>query len=418
MRTLDTVIIGAGQAGLAMSRCLTDRGLSHVVLERGRVAQAWRDRWDSLRLLTPNWQTRLPHFCYQGELPDGYMNRAEIVSFFESYRASFDAPLCEGAEVVSVSADVNDSFRVHTSVGTYSARSVVIATGHCMQPAIPAWAAALDPGLVQLTTSDYKSPADLPPGAVLVVGASATGAQLGYELQLAGHAVTLAVGRHCRLPRRYRGHDIMEWLDTSGILHERVDQVHDIRASRGAPSLQLVGSDDQRDLDLGTLQAIGVRLCGRALDGAGTKVECDRDIAGYVAASEAKLARVLQRIDAHIEATGLGTSVGAKHALASIQVPVTDAQLDLAALGIRSVLWATGYRRSYPWLKLPITTSSGEIAHSNGVTPFPGVYVIGLNFQSRRSSSYIDGVGKDAQLLSAILARRLEQNQKTLVAEA
>lgn len=416
MTTLDAVIIGAGQAGLAMSRCLAERGLSHLVLERGRVAQAWRDRWDSLRLLTPNWQTRLPNFRYRGQCPDGFMNRAEIVSFFESYRASFGAPVCEGAEVASVSADAHRGFWVHTTAGAFSARHVVIATGHCMHPAVPAWSGALDPRLVQLTTSDYKSVSAVPPGGVLVVGASATGAQLARELQLAGHAVILSVGRHCRLPRRYRGRDIMEWLDTSGILHERIDQVRDIRASRSTPSLQLLGSDDSRNLDLGTLQALGVRLSGRVLGGTGMRVECARDIQSHVSASEAKLARVLERIDEHIEQQGLGNSVAPRHELPIIEVPESEPELDLAALGVRSVLWATGYRRSYPWLKLPILTSNGDIAHSGGVTPFPGVYVIGLNFQRRRNSSYIDGVGDDARLLSDLIARRLGQDRTTALA--
>ncbi|HEY6729038.1 MAG TPA: NAD(P)-binding domain-containing protein [Polyangiaceae bacterium] len=417
MRTLDTVIIGAGQAGLAMSRCLTERGISHVVLERGRVAQAWRDRWDSLRLLTPNWQTRLPHFSYRGPSRDGFLHRSEIIDFFEQYRASFAAPVCEGAEVASVSADAQSGFWVHTSVGAFAARHVVIATGHCMHPSLPAWASQLDPRLVQVTTSDYKSPAGLPPGGVLVVGASATGVQLSHELQLAGHAVTLAVGRHCRMPRSYRGRDIMEWLDSTGILHERLDQVRDIRASRRAPSLQLVGSDDHRNLDLGTLQDLGVRLCGRALGGSGSRIECDRDLGRAVSASEAKLARVLQRIDDHIAAAGLGSSVEPSRRLPRVRVPAGDAALDLAALGIRSVLWATGYRRSYPWLKLPILTSDGEIAHANGVTPFPGAYVLGLNFQRRRSSSYIDGVGDDARQLSELIARRLGQQRTAAPAQ-
>lgn len=409
MSTLDSVIIGAGQAGLALSRCLTDRGLSHVVLERGRVAQAWRDRWDSLRLLTPNWQTRLPHFGYQGPDPGGFLNRSEIVGFFEGYRQSFAAPVREGAEVVSVSADASGGFWVRTNLGAFSAKNVVVATGHCMHPAVPDWGAKLDARLVQLTTSDYKSPADLPPGGVLVVGASATGAQLAHELQMAGHPVTLAVGRHCRLPRSYRGRDIMEWLDLSGILRERVDEIRDIRASRLSPSLQLVGSDDGRSLDLGTLQALGVRVCGYAVDGAGSRISCEADIAAHVAASEAKLGRVLGRIDEYIERAGLQARVPARQPLPMVQVPESDSSLDLLEIGVRSVLWATGYRRSYPWLKLPILTSTGEVAHSSGVTPFPGVYVIGLNFQRRRSSSYIDGVGDDAYFLSEHIGRRLGQ---------
>ena len=409
MKTQDTLIIGAGQAGLAMSRCLTDRGLSNVVLERGSVGQAWRDRWDSLRLLTPNWQTRLPHFGYRGREPEGFMSRGEMLNFLESYRASFDAVVHPGVEVRSLSADSSEGFWVHTNQGAYSAKSVVIATGHCMHPNVPTWATELDAGLVQLTTNEYKSPASLPDGGVLVVGASATGAQLAHELQTAGHQVTLAVGRHCRVPRRYRGRDIMEWLDLSGILHERVDQVRDIRSSRLSPSLQLVGSESGRNLDLGTLQAAGVRLCGHAIGGADSRIECTQEVGATVAASEAKLDRVLTRIDDYIEREGLEARVEPKHALTHIDVPPTEKQLDLTRAGIRSVVWATGYRRSYPWLKLPILTSDGEIAHSGGVTPFPGVYVVGLNFQRRRSSSYIDGVGDDARFLSELVLNRLRK---------
>jgi putative flavoprotein involved in K+ transport len=205
----------------------------------------------------------------------------------------------------------------------------------------------------------------------------------------------------------------MEWLDQSGILHERVDQVRDIRSSRLSPSLQLVGSDNGRNLDLGTLQALGVRLCGHVLGGAGSHIECTLDVGATISASDAKLDRVLNRIDDYIEREGLGPRVELKRALPRIDVPHTERYIDLTRAGIRSVVWATGYGRSYPWLKLPILTSGGEIAHSGGVTPFPGVYVVGLNFQRRRSSSYIDGVGDDARVLSQLVADRLEQKRST-----
>ncbi len=233
MPTIDTLVIGAGQAGLAASRCLTDRGVDHVVLERGRVAERWRtERWDSLRLLTPNWMTRLPGWSYTGPDPHGFMTAAEVTAYFRAYADASAAPVVEDSAVVSVHRN-DGSFGVTTTSNRWTVNNVVIATGWCDQPAVPAIAGRLDPGITQVTPSAYRNPGSLPEGGVLVVGASATGVQLADELAHAGRDVVLAVGSHTRLPRRYRGMDIFWWLERIGSLDRTIDEV--ARPDGGSP---------------------------------------------------------------------------------------------------------------------------------------------------------------------------------------
>ncbi|MCZ7677691.1 MAG: NAD(P)-binding domain-containing protein [Sandaracinaceae bacterium] len=407
MERTDVVVIGAGQAGLAMSYCLGARGIDHVVLERGRVAERWRsERWDSLRLLTPNWQSRLPGFSYRGDDPDGFMRSAELVSYLERYARSFSAPVRDETAVRSVERE-GARFVVRTDGGTIAARSVVIATGACDVPSIPSMAARLSPSLDQIVPARYRRPDQLRDGGVLVVGASATGVQIAHEVHRSGRPVTLAVGRHTRLPRRYRGRDIFDWLERTGALAESADEVYDLEASRRQPSLQLVGRPDHRSIDLGVLQAEGVRLVGRGLDADGTRVRLADDLPYTVAASERKLRRLLERIDHYVMVAGLGADVADPEPLAPIApAPAPDA-LDLEAAGIRTVVWATGFRREYPWLKVRVLDSRGELRHRGGVTPVPGLYAIGLPFMRRRSSTFIDGVGADAEALASEIASRL-----------
>jgi putative flavoprotein involved in K+ transport len=406
MRRTDVVVVGGGQAGLAMSRCLVERGVEHVVLERGRIAERWRsERWDSLRLLTPRWQARLPGWSYRGPEPDGFMTRGEVIGFLAAYARSFGAPVRGGVTVTAVERE-GDGFRVETDAGAWSAAAVVVATGHCDLPLVPAMAAGLPPDVLQVVPSRYRSPRQLPPGGVLVVGASATGVQLAAELQRSGRPVTLAVGRHTRLPRRYRGRDIQWWLDRTGILDEAADAVADLEAARRQPSLQLVGRDDGRTLDLGTLRDAGVRLAGRAVAVDRARVRFAGDLARSVADAEARLARLLRRIDGFVERGALAGAPPPEPPR-PLRLPAGPAALDLRAEGIRTVLWATGYRRSYPWLRVPVLDGRGEIRHDGGITPVPGLYVLGLQFLRRRKSSFLDGVGADARDLAEHLAGRL-----------
>jgi len=405
MKRINTVIIGGGQAGLAMSRCLAERGMEHVVLERGRVAQRWRERWDSMRLLTPNWQTRLPDWSYQGTDPDGFMTRRQVIEFLAAYARSFSAPVEAGVTVTAVEHEAS-RYRVTTSSGTWLSDNVVIATGNSDQPKVPVFGARLPGDIVQVVPSAYRKPSDLPPSGVLVVGASSTGVQLAEELQRSGRSVTLAVGHHTRLPRRYRGRDIQGWLDAIGSWDERAGEVRDLVHSRHEPSLQLIGTPEHRSIDLGILRDQGVRLVGRAMDAQGGRVALAPNLAESLAAADHRLARLLGRIDAHIARHRLSERVRPAETIRPIRSAEGPEALDLAQEGIRSVLWATGYRRSYPWLRVPVLDDHGEIRHEGGVTPAPGLYVLGLQFLRTRKSSLIDGVGADASVLAHHLTTR------------
>lgn len=400
MNHTDCVVIGAGQAGLAMSRCLTDRGVDHVVIERGRVAERWRsERWDSLRLLTPNWQSRLPGFCYDGPDPDGYMSMPEVVDYFERYAASFGAPVRSGVTVQSLRRD-GSRFLVGTSAGDWRARAVIVATGHSDTPWVPHVASRFPREITHVVPTEYRRPELLPEGGVLIVGASSTGIQLADELQRAGRAVTIAVGQHLRMPRAYRGRDILWWLDRMGLFGETVDQVYDVEVSREQPSLQLVGHPDHLTLDLLGLRARGVRVVGRLLDARDGVARFDDDLVATTAAADFKLAALLNRIDRFIAREGVDATPAAPFEPHCLRFTGAETSLPLEDAGIRSVIWATGFRRRYPWLQVPVLDGCGEIRHSGGVTSEPGLYALGLHFMRRRNSAFIDGVGNDARALA------------------
>jgi len=403
---IDTLVIGGGQAGLAMSRCLSDRSVDHVIVERGRVAERWRtERWDSLRLLTPNWQTRLPGFRYSGPEPDSYMSMAQLIDFFEQYAASFDAPIQSDTAVLAVER-AGSQFRVQTSRGTWLARHVVVATGYSDLPLIPPLARRLSPRVVQIVPTQYRNPAQLPPGGVLVVGASATGVQLADDIHASGRRVTLAVGRHQRLPRTYRGRDILWWLDTMGVFDATEEDVFNVQTSRSQTSLQLVGRSDIPSLDIVFLKRHGVRVLGRLVDAQYEQATFDDDLVATAAASDVKLAQLLLRIDAFIPSTGLGAAGPAEPFAptwpSALNTP--RATIDLRNDGINTVVWATGFKRRYPWLKIPVLDERGDIRHHAGITPEPGLFVLGMHFQRRRKSAFIDGVGDDAAFLADRIA--------------
>jgi putative flavoprotein involved in K+ transport len=410
MRRTEAVVIGGGQAGLAMSRCLSQYGIDHVVIERGRVGERWRsERWDSLRLLSPNWHTRLPGFRYDGPDPDGFMRVGELVGLLERYARTIDAPVEERTTVQGVEAG-GRGYRVSTDRGSFEARSVVIATGHCDVPYVPPVAAGLPADVVQLVPSRYRRASQLPPGGVLVVGASASGVQLADEIHASGRPVTLAAGRHNRLPRVYRGRDIVWWLDAMGVFDETTEGVLDLERARRQPSLQLVGRPDRQTLDLPALERRGVRLAGRVQSIEGARVRFADDLVAHTAAADARLARLVQRIDAFAAENGLDGEVGPPEPFTPFLWPSpAPAELDLRQAGIRSVVWATGYTRQYPWLRVPVLDERGEIRHEGGVTAAAGLYVLGLYFLRRRKSSFIDGVGQDAIELAAHLAGHLRR---------
>jgi putative flavoprotein involved in K+ transport len=413
MTTIDTVVIGAGHAGLAVSRLLTDAGREHVVLDRGRIGHRWRtERWDSLHLLTPSWMTRLPGWSYRGPEPDGYLSVGSFLGYLGAYAASFGAPVVDGATVHEVAAAAGGRparrYRVVTSRGTWHARHVVIATGPHGTPYVPAGLAGLDTARVDLLTSNnYRNPARLGTGGVLVVGASASGVQIADELNRAGRDVTLAVGRHTRMPRRHRGLDIFWWLENTGRLARTIDEVPDPVAARGETSLQLVGRDDPvratEDLDLGRLQERGVRLVGRLDTVEGRTARFRDDLAATVGAADATLDRLLDSLDRFVERIGLGGQLWDSPRPRPVAIGPARTRIDLRAEGIGTVLLAAGYRPHHPWLRLPITDPDGTIRQHRGVTPAEGVYVVGQRFQHRRDSGHIDGARHDARSVVAHL---------------
>jgi putative flavoprotein involved in K+ transport len=407
MRRTSALVIGAGQAGLAMSHCLGRRGIDHVVLERGRVGERWHsERWDSLRLLTPNWMSRLPGWCYGGNDPDGYMTAEDVSRYLEGYALSFGAPVESGTTVHSVEP-CTGGYRVATSCGIWQAQAVVVATGHCDIPSIPSMAQRLPASIHQVTPSDYRNPSSIPEGGVLVVGASASGVQIAEELHRAGHPATIAVGRHTRLPRLYRGRDIMWWMDQAGVLNDARPSDADQQRLLSQPSMQLVGHPDRRSIDLGTLHDQGVRIVGRAMSIEGTVVRLQEDLVETVQAAQLRLDRLLARLNAYAGLNGPSEDVDAARPLTFAPSPTT---LDLRAEGIRTIVWATGFNRDYRWIKVPVLDGSGEVVQRAGITSAPGLYVMGLRFMRRRNSSFLDGVGADAELLADDIHGRLTAN--------
>lgn len=408
MPSTDVVVIGAGHTGLAMSRRLTERSIDHVVVERGAVAQSWRtERWPSLRLLTPNWQTRLPGGGYEGDDPNGHLSAPEVADLLENYARVIDAPVHDSTLVERVSR-VDEGYQIDTDHGTWRASSVVVASGANSRPTIPACADGLPASIRQVTTRTYAGPDSLPDGGVLIVGAAATGTQLADELARSGRHVVLSVGEHVRLPRDYRGRDIFWWMDSSGVLDERYDDVDDIVRARHVPSPQLVGSSDRRTIDLASLRTLGVELVGRLgaiRDGVAL---FSGGLANTVKLADLKAERLLDRLDAWAAEHGVAGEVDAPHRLDPTEVDSSPRlMVDLRKRGITSVIWATGFTAEYPWLDVPVFDHKGRIRHEGGVIAEPGLYLLGASLLRRRRSTYIDGAGADTAELSEHLVEHL-----------
>jgi putative flavoprotein involved in K+ transport len=393
------VIVGAGHCGLAMSHCLAARSIDHVVLERAEVANSWRtQRWDSLRLLTPNWMTRLPGYRYRGAGPDGYLTAREVTAMLEDYAEASAAPVLTGVTVNSVRAAAG-GFVVEADQGIWRAPTVVLACGPTAVPVVPALARLVPAGITSVTPAAYRNPGELPPGGVLVVGASASGIQLADELHRSGRPVTLAVGEHVRMPRTYRGRDILWWLDACGLLDERYDKVDDLVRARNVPSMQLVGSPG-RTLDLNALSLAGVRLAGRLAGIQDGVAQFSGSLPNVCALADLKLGRLLDTIDAWAGVAG--------ERFVPTGVRAAPLGLDLRSGEIITIVWATGYRPDLSWLDVPVLDRRGRVVHDGGVTACPGLYLIGMPFLRRRKSSLIDGAGGDAAELAAHLAGHLD----------
>jgi putative flavoprotein involved in K+ transport len=402
-----TVVIGAGHAGLAMSRCLSARSIDHVILERGEVANSWRrERWDSLRLLTPNWQTRLPGYRYQGADADGFMTMAEVIEFISGFAAEAAAPVRPRTTVTSV-RPADDGYHVVTDNGEIRCRTLVVATGACNVPSVPVVHQAVPADIERLTPFEYRNPDQLPAGGVLVVGASATGLQLADEIHRSGRPVTLSVGEHVRLPRVYRGRDVLWWMESSGVWNQRYDEIDDLTRARRLPSPQLVGTPGRTTLDLNTLTAAGVQLVGRFAAIREGKALFSGGLRNQFALADLKMNRLLDTFDAWNDA--LSADVGPSERFEPTRAPAAPRlDLDLKSGEIRSVIWATGFRPDYGWLHVPVVDRKGDLRHDGGVVvDSPGLYALGLPVLRRRKSTFICGAEDDARDLADHLAAYL-----------
>ncbi|MGH3154037.1 MAG: flavin-containing monooxygenase, partial [Streptosporangiaceae bacterium] len=388
------------------SRRLTERSIDHVVLERGEVASSWRtQRWPSLRLLTPNWQMRLPGHDYAGDDPDGFMPAAEVVATLTRYACLISAPVHTATTVQALRARGPQGFQIQANDDDLRARVVVLATGACSLPAIPGIADAMPSSITTLTPLAYRDPGQLPDGGVLVVGASATGVQLAAEIHRSGRPVTLAAGEHVRLPRSYRGRDIFWWLEATGLLAERYDQVDDLTRARHLPSPQLTGTPEAVTTDLNSLTAQGIRLVGRLGRITDGTAQFSGSLANTCALADLKMNRFLNRADEWATASGLDGELPPPHRFPPTRVdPRAPLQLDLRNEGISTVLWATGFRPDHSWLDIPVRDRTGRIRHDGGVvTDAPGLYVLGLPVLRTRASTYIHGTVPDSEALAGHL---------------
>ena len=397
---MTTVVIGAGHAGLAASRLLTEHSIDHVVLERGEVANSWRrERWDSLRLLTPNWQTRLPGCKYEGQDPDGYMTMGEVIAFLSQFANLSAVPIRTNTNVTSVTR-VDDGYQVATSHGDIRGRSLVVASGACNLPSVPSIRSTIPPAIEQFTPFEYRNPDSLPEGGVLVVGASATGIQLAAEIHRSGRPVTLSVGEHVRLPRTYRGRDVLWWMDVSGVWNQRFDEIDDLTRARSLPSPQLVGTSDRTTLDLNALSAMGIELVGRFASMRDGRALFSGGLRNMFSLADLKMERLLDTFDEWARVNARTTDVDTPERFEPTRVPSSSRlQLDLRAGEVRSIVWATGFRPDYRWLQVPVVDEKGYLRHEGGVVDSPGMYALGLPVLRRRKSSFIHGIEDDAREL-------------------
>ena len=377
------------------------------------MANSWRrERWDSLRLLTPNWQSRLPGLDYEGDDPDGYMTAAEVVELIERFAASSRAPVRTAVDVASV-ARAHDGYRVTTNDGEIQARAVVIASGACNRPSVPALAGAVPATVEQLTPFEYRNPEQLPGGAVLVVGASATGVQLAAELRQSGRPVTLSVGEHVRLPRTYRGRDVLWWMDASGVWDQRHDELDDLTRARRLPSPQLVGTPERATLDLNALTALGVELVGRWASVRDGRALFSGGLRNVFSLADLKMTRLLDSFDEWAQTSGADSQVDAPERFAATAAPQSPRwEIDLRSGEIRSIVWATGFRPDYRWLDVPVLDAKGHLRHDGGVVDSPGLYALGLPVLRRRKSTFICGIEDDAREVIDHLAAYLAGDQR------
>jgi len=406
VETVETVIVGGGQAGLATSYHLRRRGREHVVLEQAAQAgSAWRDgRWDSFTLVTPNWTFRLPGAEYDGDAPGGFMPRDEIVATFERYVDRFELPVQYETRVISVERDERaGGYLVATEHASFGARNVVVATGLFQRPRTPSFAADLSDGITQLHSSQYRSPGSTPEGAVLVVGSAQSGCQIAEELYRNGRRVYLCVGSAGRVPRRYRGRDTVEWMNLMGMFDKTVDSLASPR-EKFAANPHLSGRDGGRTLNLHRFARDGVVLLGHLRGVCEDVLRLAPDLHDSLVKVDRSEAELVRMIDAHIAEAGLDAPEESLPNLEDGYLAEDVTELDLRSAGITTVIWAMGYAFDFSRVRLPVFDNDGYPLQTRGVTGYPGLYFVGLPWLYKRKSGLLLGVGDDADFIAAAIS--------------
>jgi putative flavoprotein involved in K+ transport len=404
---IDTVIIGGGQAGLAMSYHLKRAGREHLILERGRVGQSWRsERWDSLMFQFPSSSIQLPGYSYDTDDPDGYVSKDEIVRFLERYAALVDAPLRCNCRVTGLLQDaLSGRFLVETNRGMIDAVNVVVATGPFHLPNIPEFSASMPADLFQVHSRDYRNPSQLPAGGVLVVGSGASGAQIAEELNQAGRKVFLSVGRFHKTPRRYRGKDIYWWFEMLGIWNRPIELQPEFKNLR----FVVTGANGGHDIDLRRFAADGMTLLGRLRGFADGKLHIAPDLEDTLAQGDAWFASLKTMMDDYAESSRMTLPNDSREDDLARHLPPQSQsirEIDIKTAGINSIVWCSGFRYDFAWVKLPILGEMGEPRHVRGVTNYPGLYFLGLRRTYAISSALLAGVGNDAAFIAEYIAAR------------
>lgn len=400
MERHDTIIIGGGQAGLAMCHHLAHRGREHLLLERDRLGGRWHsERWDSLHFQFPNWSLRLPGHCYVGDDPDGFSHYLAVIDFLAAYARKVDPPARLGVDVKRVSR-VDGGLRIETDSNELEARNLVIATGAFPHPLVPSFAKGISSAILQIHSSAYRSPDQLPEGAVLVVGSGSSGGQIAEELHRSGRRVFLSVSRHRKVPRRFLGKDMLWWFFELGYMDRTIDSLPD---RRPPPAILLSGIDGGHDLDIRQFGADGVTLLGRAIGAQDNIIHLADNLHELLAAADAGCGDFLDAATDHARKSGM--EVRAPDPSNVPEPPSTGTQLDLKANEIKSIVWCTGYRPAFDWIDIPVFDSTGAPVQQRGVTACPGLYFLGLHWMHSFKSGALFGVGEDAEFIANHIAR-------------
>jgi putative flavoprotein involved in K+ transport len=417
MQHYTTIIVGGGQAGLSMSYCLKERGIDHVVLEKHRIGHAWRNqRWDSFCLVTPNWQCQLPGFPYPGDEPHGFMAKDEIVQYLETYARYFNAPVREGVTVSRIRMEGRDKFYLNTSAGEFTASQVVVATGGYHRPKIPAYAAQLPTTITQLSSSQYRNPEQLPEGAVLVVGTGQSGCQIAEDLHLAGRQVHLCVGGAPRSPRRYRGRDVVDWLEQMGYYDIPIDKHPQKEEVRDKTNHYLTGRDGGREIDLRRFALEGMGLYGRLTTVEGSQIHFDASLKHNLDQADAVAESIKRTIDQFIEAQAIDAPFDPPYK--PVWIPQEEpTTLDLAAANITTVIWAIGYHMDFSWVDVPVFNGKGYPGHDRGITAVEGFYFLGLPWLYTWGSARFSGIARDAHYVAdrIVMTERRKHSTRSLL---